>query len=76
MEGWGKIKKASQYAGISERTMRSWLKAGLRHSRLESGTVLIQYARVDEFLKRFEVEGKTAEANVNRIVDEVCSEIQ
>jgi len=53
MDGWGKIKSAAEYSGISERTMRNWLKDGLQHSRLPSGTVLIRFAAVDEYLETF-----------------------
>jgi len=76
MNGWVKIKPASRYASVSERTLRSWLKAGLRHSRLPTGTVLIQYSWIDEFLNKFEVEGGKGEEDVNRIVTEVCRDIQ
>ncbi len=76
MNGWVKIKPASKYAGISERTMRDWLKAGMRHVRIPSGTVLIQYIWIDEFLNRFEVEGGTGAEDVNRIVADVCRDIQ
>ena len=55
MRGWTKIKGASQYAGISERSLRGMLKKGLRHSRLPSGTILIKFSWIDEFLENFEV---------------------
>ena len=45
MEGWACIKKAAQYADVSVRTMRDWLKEGLKHSRLPSGTIRIRYSR-------------------------------
>ena len=66
MSGWSKIKSAAKYAGISERTMRDWLKDGLKHSRLPSGTVLIKYAWVDEYLEGFEAK----EDQVDKIVNE------
>lgn len=49
MSGWAKIKKAAEYSGISERTMRDWLKAGLRHIRMpgERGCILIKYEWID-----------------------------
>ena len=68
MEGWAKIKPAAQYAGISERTLRQWLKEGLRHTRLKTGTVLIKYTWVDEFLEQFEV---GSESEVERIVNSI-----
>jgi hypothetical protein len=66
MSGWAKIKAAAAYAGIKERTMRDWLKEGLRHSRLPSGTVLIKYEWIDDYLESF-----TAKENqVDKIVNE------
>jgi predicted site-specific integrase-resolvase len=70
MEGWAKIKSAARYAGVSERTMRDWLKAGLV-SRLPSGTVLIAYADIDRFLRGFAVTSN----DETRILLELCDEI-
>jgi len=72
MSGWSKIKSAAKYAGISERTMRDWLKDGLKHSRLPSGTVLIKYAWVDEYLEAFAVK----EDQVDKIVNETMRDFQ
>lgn len=66
MDGWGKIKAAAKYAGISERTMRDWLKDGLQHSRLPSGTVLIKYEWLDAYLGSF----VTRDSEVEKIVKE------
>lgn len=66
MKGWLKIPVAAQYYGVSVRTMRSWMKAGFPHSRLPSGTILIEVERGDEYLRQFDVE-RLAE----KIVDEV-----
>lgn len=56
MEGWTKIKSGARYAGMSERTFRSWLKSGLRHVRLPSGTILIKYLWIDKYLMGFEAD--------------------
>lgn len=48
MFGWGKVKPAVAYAGVSVRTMRDWLKMGLKHSRVQ-GCVLIRYSDVDAY---------------------------
>jgi excisionase family DNA binding protein len=54
MDGFAKIKPAAKYAGVSEGTFRKdWLKNGLKHVRLPSGTVLIKYSWVDEYLEKF-----------------------
>jgi hypothetical protein len=67
LRGWLKVKEAAVYCDMSERAIRSWLKDGLRHSRLASGTILIKVEWIDEFLGRFEAQ----ENEVDRIVDEV-----
>ena len=67
MEGWGKVKNAAEYAGVSERTFRDWIKAGLKHSRLNSGTILIRYEDIDEYLERFAITQNAAD----KIVDEL-----
>ncbi|UCE05173.1 MAG: hypothetical protein JSW07_16355 [bacterium] len=71
MEGWGKPKHAAKYACTSERTLRSWLKQGLKHSRLSTGAIFIKYSDIDDFLKKFEVD----ENEADRIVNEVCREM-
>ena len=55
MPGWLKVKEAAVYCGLSERTVRSLLKEGLRYSRLQSGTILIKHEWLDEFFEGFEV---------------------
>jgi predicted site-specific integrase-resolvase len=66
MQGWCKIKKAAEFSGISERTLRDWLKDGLKCSRLPSGTVLIKYEWLDAYLEAFAAK----EDQVDRIVAE------
>jgi hypothetical protein len=70
MDGWGKIKAAAMYAGIKERTMRGWLKQGLRHARVPSGTVLIRYRDIDDYLEQY----CGSDHQINRIVDDVVKE--
>jgi excisionase family DNA binding protein len=69
--GWAKVKEAAKYAGVSVRTLRDWLKDGLRHSRLSTGTILVAYAAIDDYLARFEVNRN----QVDNIVDEVMQEL-
>ena len=67
MDGWGKIKPVAKYAGISERTLRGdWLKNGLKHVRLPSGTVLLKYEWVDRYLESF--------TSKNDLVDRIVNE--
>ena len=65
--GWAKVKEASKYAGVSVRTLRDWLKNGLRHSRVSAGMILVSYAAIDEYLVGFEVNSN----QVDDIVDEM-----
>jgi excisionase family DNA binding protein len=67
--GWAKVKDAAKYAGVSVRTVRDWLKDGLRHSRVR-GTILISYTALDEYLRGFEVRDN----QVDEIADEVMEE--
>ena len=71
MTGWNRIKGAAAYAGVSERTVRSWMKKGLRYSRLESDTVLFSFSWIDQYLKRFEVNENIADAIVNEALREI-----
>ena len=72
MSGWVKIKKAADYADISERTIRHWLKDGLKHSRLPSGTILIKYDWLDSYLESFAAK----EDQVDKIVNEVLKDFR
>jgi hypothetical protein len=69
--GYGKVKAGSRYAGVSERTFRDWLKDGLPHFRLSSGTILVAYSDIDAWLERFRVDGSM----VDEIVDQVMSDL-
>ena len=65
--GWLTVKEACVYSGYSERSIRHFLKEGLRHVRPSSRKILIKREWMDEFLERFEVR----EDQVDRVVDEV-----
>ena len=69
--GWAKVKEAAKYAGVSVRTLRDWLKDGLRHSRLGTGTILVAYAAIDEYLARFEVNSNQVDDIVNEVMQEL-----
>ena len=72
MRGWGKIKDAAKYCSVSTRTLRDWLKRGLKHSRVDGGCILIRFSAIDEFLERFSVEDNLADV-ADAIVREVMS---
>lgn len=63
---WRKVKGQSERIGVSERTFRGFLKAGMRHVRLPSGLILVWDRWADEYLEQFEVGNQ-----VDAIVDEV-----
>lgn len=69
MEGWLRIKQATKYCNMSERTVYDWFREGLPHSKVK-GIVLIKVENLDEFIERFE----TKENQVDLIVKEVISE--
>jgi len=70
MQGWAKVKQAAKYAGVSERTLEDWLKAGLKYAQLPSGLRLIKIEWIDEFL-----EGFMAQDKVEEIVSDVLAKI-
>ena len=67
--GYCKIREAAEFSGVSVRTLRNWLKDGLRHSRLKSGRILISYAAIDEYLAAHE----ETDNWVDRIADEITA---
>ena len=71
MKGWCKIRVAAGYAGVSDRTLEDWLKQGLKYVRLPTGTRLLKYEWIDEYLESF-VE---AENQVDTVVNEMLSDL-
>lgn len=69
--GYCKVKKACIYAGVSDRTFRDWLKDGLPHFRLSSGTILVAYVDIDSWLESFRVDG----SKIDDIVDQVFNDL-
>jgi predicted site-specific integrase-resolvase len=71
--GWLKIKTAAKYIDVSPRTLRHYLKCGLKYSRLPSGSILIRREDLDIYLMKFIV----AEENpVGQIVDDVVNSLR
>lgn len=62
--GWFRIKDAAAYASVTPRTVSKWLKDGLKHSRLNSNSVLIKIEHVDEYLERFNTDSVDVDAQV------------
>ena len=69
--GYAKVKEAAKYAGVSQRSFRDWLKDGLRHIRLSTGTILVAYIAIDEYLARFEVSRNQVDDIVNEVMQEL-----
>jgi len=67
MDGWGKVKQSAQYAGVSPRTFRDWLREGLAHSRLPSGTILVHREAIDSFIQGYAVQDNEIDRAVNEI---------
>jgi hypothetical protein len=72
MQGWAKIKAAAKYAGMSERTLREWLKKGLPHSVLPSGTILLKFSAIDDFLESYSVK----ENEIDTLVEDVMRDFR
>jgi hypothetical protein len=51
--------------------MRKLLKQGLKHSRLQSGTIRIRYQDIDEYLEQFQVNENRVDAIVNEILKDL-----
>ena len=70
MVGWCKAKNAAKFADVSERKIRDWLKEGLKHSRLPSGTIRIRYSDIDGYLEQFQVNDNLVDAVVDEIMND------
>ena len=68
---WLKVKNFAGHADVSERTVRELLKTGLPHSRLPSGTILIEIEKADEWLRSFDVDRQGMQ-----IVDDILSDLK
>ena len=65
---WLKTKSAAELADVSLRTMRSWLAAGLPHSRVAGGVVLIKREALDEWLENHAVDHSQTDKIVNEVL--------
>jgi excisionase family DNA binding protein len=64
-KGWLRIREAATYSGVSARTLRDWLKQGLKSYRVK-GALLVHPSDIDNFIKQF----PTDRQDVDAIVDE------
>lgn len=68
LKTWLNIKNAAAYSDVSERTLETWLRQGLRSAKV-GGCRRIKIDWIDEYLEQHEV-GRDEKA-VSRIVDEI-----
>jgi excisionase family DNA binding protein len=81
---WGNCKQVAKYLGVSARTVRNLIAAGLPCSRVNHKSIYIQFRDVDSFLKNYQVKAERVEnlleaegfnkrsARVDSLVDSVC----
>ena len=74
MTGWRKVSGVCEYTETEKRTVYSWMRNGLKYSRLPSGRILIKLTDVDEFLRRFTV-AENEQDKLDRIVSDVLKEV-
>ena len=67
---WMRVKGGSDYAGVKERTFRSWFRRGLVHCRLPSGLVLIHSDDIDTFIRQYENRGNDVDEIVESVVQD------
>lgn len=71
MQGWFRIKSAATYCDVSVKTIRRWLKSGLKHS-VVGGTYLIKRNWLDEYLESHaRSEGERVDDIVNKLIKEL-----
>ncbi len=68
---WMKAKAASEYVDVSERTIRAWLKMGLRSTKV-GGAVLIHRKWIDDFIGS----GERDLNEIDRMADEIVNGLQ
>ena len=72
--GWHKPKAAARYCGVSESTLRMWIRENnLRYSRLPSGAILIRESWLDDFLMAFEF---TREINADQVSEQILEDLK
>jgi excisionase family DNA binding protein len=70
MRGWLKIKPAAEYVSVSPRTLRKWLRRGLKHSRV-GGSILLKVDDLDAYVERFSESSDQVDEMVNKVVKAV-----
>ncbi|NLD82334.1 MAG: hypothetical protein GX642_14350 [Smithella sp.] len=75
IQNWGKIPTIASHSDLSPRYIRNLIKAGeLRYSKLSTGTILIKFAWIDEYLENREV--KDTVSKMDRIIGDVLANFE
>ena len=64
MDAWFRIPEAAEYASISCRTLRMWLREGLKHAKVR-GVILLKSTWIDEYIEGFAETSNRADEIVN-----------
>lgn len=70
MKGWYSVKEAAKYCDISERTLRNWLRNGLRYSMVNR-KILIKLDWLNGYLESFEVTNHKLETLADEVIAKV-----
>ena len=67
MSGWVKISGGAEYAGVSVKTFRAWIKDGLPISKPRRGPSIVNLEDIDAYLKRY----TKSKQQVDELVDTI-----
>ena len=71
--GWGKVPTIANYMDMSSRSLRYLINSGeIPYSRLSSGTILIRFDSVDEYLAKKEIK----ESQMDHVISEIFKNIK
>ena len=72
-QGWAKTVPAAEYYGVSVRTFREMLKRDFPHVRLDSGTILINLEKGNQYLLKRS--SKREAERLGNVADEILREL-
>ena len=67
VKGWVKISGGAEYAGVSVKTFRAWIRDGLPISKPRSGPSIVNLDDIDVYLKRY----TKSKQQVDELVDTI-----
>ena len=74
MGKWLQIKDAAEYSDVSPRTLRVWLKRGLKHSHISQKLILVHSDDIDNYIGKF-AENYNQENLIDTVVNECVGEM-